>query len=263
MSRLIDIAGKRFGALIAIEKAPNQEKMKTPWLCRCDCGNEIIADSSELRRGRKLSCGCNPHRRKDISGQTFGRLTAIRDVGKRGRKRLWLCACECGNETFGTADDLASGHKRSCGCLQPEAAIVAHTTHGMSRSAEYKIWLAMLKRCRKPYSISYCNYGERGIDVCDEWANSFEAFYSDMGDRPSTKHSIDRIDNDVGYCKDNCRWATRTEQNCNSRRNRMFTVGGRTRCLSEWCREFGVPYGRAYRRICRGATLLEAVGAAK
>lgn len=133
------------------------------------------------------------------------------------------------------ACDLKSGNTMSCGCYKSEQA----ASHGMSDSSEYKIWDAMLQRCGNPKTQKYTAYGGRGITVCAEWS-SFEQFYKDMGPRPSKDHSIDRIDNNGNYCKENCRWATRKEQQNNKRSNRMLTCKGETHTLTQWAAELGI-----------------------
>lgn len=170
-----------------------------------------------------------PPRVKDITGLKFGRLTAIgfhsyrnEKQGKRTRRMaVWVCECECGNKKAMQAVLLKSGTSRSCGCLQLETMKtngLAAAKHGMHRSAEYGIWAGMKYRCNNPKSRIYNYYGGRGITVCDRWLHSFEAFYADMGPRPSPKHSIDRIDNDGNYEPGNCRWATQAQQAANQRR---------------------------------------------
>lgn len=122
------------------------------------------------------------------------------------------------------------------------------TTHGMSNTTEYKTWERIKKRCYNKNVYNYCDYGGRGILMCDEWKNSFEVFYKDMGDRPEGT-SIDRIDNDKGYSKENCRWATNEEQ-CNNRRSNInITYKGETQTLAQWCRELNLEYQTVKARI--------------
>jgi hypothetical protein len=125
---------------------------------------------------------------------------------------------------------LAEGRSKSCGCQRPGGL----KTHGRSKTAEHQIWSQMKARCLNQRSANWPSYGGRGITICDEWRNSFEQFMSDMGPRPSKRHSVDRIDNGRGYSPDNCRWATLTQQARNTRSNRMIEYGGCSRPLAEW-----------------------------
>jgi hypothetical protein len=129
---------------------------------------------------------------------------------------------------------------------------MAYSTHGMTGSPEHKIWMGIKCRCKCPSATGYSRYGGREIAVCDSWRNSFEAFYRDMGPRPTPKHTVERIDNDKGYSKDNCCWATRTEQMRNMSRNHLITFNGRTQCLQEWADELGMNKATLRKRLRRG-----------
>lgn len=109
----------------------------------------------------------------------------------------------------------------------------------------------MLQRCYNPNNPSFQNYGERGIEVCSRWIASFAAFLEDVGPRPTRRHTIERIDNDGPYSPENCRWATRSEQNRNTRQNVKLVFRGRTQCMADWSRETGLPLGTIRDRIFR------------
>jgi hypothetical protein len=207
----------------------------------------------------------------DITGQKHGRLTAIARIGTdRHGKALWSFLCECGRVTSSTATKVKNGRVQSCGCLRAENAAQvsrdtatrrgnAIATHGMSRrgarTSEHMIWTALRERCTKPACKAYPNYGGRGITVCDRWNESFEAFYTDMGSRPSKLFSIDRIDNDGPYAPENCRWATRAEQKANQRPRQdalWLTHEGERKTLDEWARVKGFKYSTLHARLKHG-----------
>lgn len=136
--------------------------------------------------------------------------------------------------------------------LQPKTCPSA--THGMSRTRTYSIWAGIIKRCTNHKSTDYAEYGGSGIQVCDRWRNSFEAFYEDMGPCPSTEHSIDRINNDGNYTTGNCRWATRKEQQLNKRNTIWVEAFGERKTLQEWIYDprCVVPYATLWGRLKRG-----------
>ena len=189
----------------------------------------------------------------DLTGQKFGRLTILKrmDKNKRGDYR-WLCKCICGKEKIVIGSDLKSGNTKSCGCLRKEQTRERFTTHGHLKddtaSKTYTSWESMIKRCTNPNNKDYHHYGGRGIKVCQRW-RKFENFLEDMGEPPTEKHSIDRIDNNLGYCKENCRWATRKEQQRNTRRNHMISFHGKIQCLAAWAEELNINYSTLSSRI--------------
>lgn len=168
---------------------------------------------------------------KNEIGNKYSRLLVMRraENDKRGNAQ-WVCKCECGNVVTVRGAGLRSGHNQSCGCLNAEK----DKTHGMTKTPEFKAWQSMHQRCSNPKNQRFAYYGARGIKVADEW-QSFDVFYSDMGSRPSAKHSLNRIDNNGHYCKRNCEWATDTEQSRNRSGLRILSYDGKTLPLSEWC----------------------------
>ena len=154
---------------------------------------------------------------KDISGQRFGRLVAIKPIKERRYgKIIWECLCDCGKICFVVNSELYSGDTRSCGCLRIEKATKSFKTHGMTKTLIYDVWRSMNQRCHNPSNKSYKNYGGRGITVCDRWRHSFENFYADMGPCPPGL-TLERKNNDEGYSPENCCYATRKQQANNSR----------------------------------------------
>lgn len=188
-------------------------------------------------------------KRPKLVGQRFGRLVVLERKGTDiFEKALWECKCDCGNLTTTTTSLLKSGKTKSCGCLVFENGKYLKT-HGMSRSSEYSIWRGMLDRCYNEKSVAYHRYGGRGITVCDEWRTSFEAFYRDMGPRPSVNHSIDRQRNNEGYKPNNCHWATSLEQSNNRETTLIYEYQGEKKSLMEWCQQLNMKYSLVYHRI--------------
>jgi len=197
----------------------------------------------------------------DFEPETFGRLTTIgprfKLRYKSGNRRCHqVCLCECGNCVVVQTTNLRNGNTKTCGCSRNEnikKAVDATRTHGKSTTIEYIRWQQMKSRCLNPSNKRFSHYGGRGINVCDSWlepdGRGFTNFLEDMGRRPSTKHSIDRIDVNGDYCKENCRWATVKEQNTNKVNNIRITAFGRTMCLSEWSESSGIPAGTIQYRI--------------
>lgn len=178
----------------------------------------------------------------DLVGLEFGRLTVIGFLGtlptgtKAMNRPCYRCLCECGKEVNAWKGQLVQGLKKSCGCLFKEVLDRRNTTHGKSKSKEFKIWQGAISRCELKLATGYNRYGGAGIDVCPEWRESFETFLFDMGPAPTQEHSLDRIDNTKGYSKENCRWATRKQQVYNSKKVRLITIGGVTANMSDWGR---------------------------
>jgi hypothetical protein len=196
---------------------------------------------------------------RNITNEKYNRLTALEYLGNY----KWLCECECVAKTKIPVNyyKLISGHTKSCGCLNTERIGQmgrANKRHGKSHTKEHKTWSAMFQRCYNTNNKYYKDYGGRGIIVCERW-HTFENFFADMGECPSDKDSIDRIDNDGIYYKENCRWATQIEQ-CNNRRPRKYvTYNGRQRSLASLAKEHGLDYHTVQTRVDRHWTLERAL----
>lgn len=188
-----------------------------------------VCQSNEIKKGR----GKN-FKIEDYLGKKFGRLTIIQKsdpyIRGNGYGEIKVNAqCECdGNIKSYKFSGIKNGRTKSCGCYRCDLTKEANTTHGKSvngkMTTEYQTWCNIKGRTTNPNIKAYKDYGERGIKMCSEWLNSFEIFFADMGNRPSNRHTIDRIDNSKGYLKSNCKWSDRHHQNAN-RRNNNETVG--------------------------------------
>lgn len=176
----------------------------------------------------------------NITGQRFGRLTVLSfSHMNKGRRAVWNCECDCGAQCQVEGTKLATGRTKSCGCLRPDAARENNSTHGHSTHYLWNTYAKMIARCYTPSDKSYKRYGARGITVCERWRESFVNFLADMGDRPDGC-SIDRIDNDGPYAPENCRWATLSQQNSNTRQNHNLTYDGETLTIAQWSLRLGI-----------------------
>lgn len=168
-------------------------------------------------------------RRIDMTGERYGRLVVLEyHSTNRHGKALWSCRCDCGNEGVFIGENLRSGRTTSCGCYNLERSIKVNTTHGMTGTRLYECWLDMKKRCYNPNNKEYSNYGQRGIRVCGEWENDFEAFMKwSLNTGYDDTLTLDRIDVEGDYTPDNCRWSTWSEQGRNKRLSPNNSTGVR------------------------------------
>ncbi len=190
----------------------------------------------------------------DLAGQRLGRWTVIRFLGRIKDRSIWECRCDCGKIGNIEQYSLRKGLSTSCGCYLAELLPNINRSHGLCADGNPLIfrWHAMMDRCFDPEAKQFHNYGGRGITVCDRWKNDPRAFAEDVGPPPTKRHSLDRIDNDGDYEPGNVRWATSHQQSRNMRRNRMISIDGRTMCLADWCKEFGIAADVVCRRVGRG-----------
>lgn len=178
-------------------------------------------------------------RKVDISGKRFGRFLVLKEHGRTDDGRVaWLLKCDCGNEKVLPSRPLLTGKTQSCGCLRSDLVGLKNASHGFAGTDTYEIWCGMIKRAQSKVVDSYTG---KGAGLQKSWL-SFENFLADMGERPSKKYSLDRIDNSKGYSKKNCRWATRQQQNENRTNTIWVNVGGEKMSLKRACRECNLNY---------------------
>jgi len=203
----------------------------------------------------------------DLIGRRFNKLIVVEQypksevISRTGRRRCvvkLLCLCDCGRTTLVVSQNLTRGNTKSCGCWKAEAP-VTRSKHGLARTIEYRLWCKMKARCNNKNNPGYKDYGGRGIWVCPEWDHSFEAFYNDMGPRPSKKHSLERTNNDEGYSKSNTIWATKKEQARNTRVTIRVLYNGKLTALADVADSEKLPLRFLYQRIRSGWTIQEAL----
>lgn len=205
-----------------------------------------------LTRGRK------PVNFKDRTGLRYGHLVVVRHLGSdRNYKPMWECLCDCGTSITVRGTELQRGDTKSCGCQKSIICANTSRTHGMHGTPAYYSWAAMMSRCLNVAHPRYCDYGGRGITVCERWLK-FENFFADMGKRPKGK-TLDRINNDGGYELSNCRWATLVEQNNNTRQNRRITYQGETLNITQWSERTGLKLLTIHMRLKRGWSIQDAL----
>lgn len=224
MGKFQDLTGQRFGRLVVVKRLENNSHNQARWLVKCDCGNTVSISASQLKNGTK-SCGClrkevvSKEKTKDLTGQTFGRLTVIERVGSsKNQKSLFLCKCSCGKTKVILGSSLTSKRVTSCGCLAKEEISKRTKTHGKTNTRLHSIWNCMKTRCYNANSKSYQYYGAKGVTICEEWLKDFKAFYDwSMSHGYKENLTIDRINPFGNYEPSNCRWITMQEQRLNKR----------------------------------------------
>lgn len=249
----VDLSGKKFGRLAVVSL--HSTGVKTYWNCVCECGNETKVESWSLQHDSR-SCGClreevQKSRAVTIApGTRYGRLVMVRELERvtlpSGQKnRVYLCRCDCGNESRVRHLHLIRNRILSCGCNSGEK-------HGLQHTKIYSVWSSMKQRCHAPYvnKASIDSYQKRGIVVCAEWQKSFTAFYNwAMANGYKEGLEIDRKDNDSGYSPSNCRWVTREVNMSNTRQNVFISAFGRRLTITQWARETGIAISTIQNRL--------------
>lgn len=189
-------------------------------------------------------------------GDRFGRLTVTKEAGVKNNRRLWECKCDCGSTKVVRQDCLTTGNTQSCGCLMREwqhsSDHLGSLTHGQSKTRLFRIWKGIKRRCLSPSANGYDHYGGRGITICDEWQNSFEAFQDwALANGYQEDLSIDRINVNGNYEPSNCRWATSSEQRANQRQ-KTISYKGEVKTVKEWSQLTGIKYDTLLWRVKKG-----------
>ena len=205
----------------------------------------------------------------NIIGEKYNKLLVIEEVEKQGKCRMFKCLCDCGKTTIVSMNNMRSCKIVSCGCHKRDQTILRCTTHNQRHTHLYEIWKGIKQRCYNPKHRAYHNWGGRGIKVCDEWKDNFQAFYDwsyasgytfeNHKQDEKRKLTLDRIDNDGNYEPSNCRWVTRKVQASNMRHTKLITINGETKCLAEWCRVLNIHRWTYANRIKKGMTPEEAL----
>ena len=191
----------------------------------------------------------------DMVGKKYGKLTVVKEVGRDRRGIRYECECECGGIAQNVSGrDLRTGHKTSCGCRHGDR----RRTHGMAGTGPYYAWGNMKKRCNNRNNPDYHSYGGRGIKYCPKWER-FEGFWEDMKDGYSSDLTLDRIDVNGDYCKENCRWITLKEQENNRTNNKIINYKGKDLTLSQIADITGSNYNSIQNRLRKGISIEEAV----
>jgi len=269
-----NIMGSKYGKLTILEVLPpiidNSGSKRIIVKAACDCGNIVEKKLKYLKSGETKTCGkcleivvgstdqgddiilSEVKNGEDILvGSKFNRLT-VTNVGfvahKSTSKRYVEAVCDCGKRIFLDKWSVVTGHTSSCGCYAVDMLVDRVKTHGLCKSKTYTAWCNMKNRCMNPKTKGYANYGGRGISFCESWQD-FDKFLQDMGEAPDGL-TLERIDVNGNYCKDNCTWATRSEQSIN-RRKLKTNKSGKTGvhvdlAMGKWKASITVNYKREH-----------------
>jgi hypothetical protein len=255
-----DLTGLKFGKLTVIKPINQTPRKQYLWLCKCDCGENAIIQTGNLKNGHTKSCGCLKHQTTnllDLENKRFGKLIATNQTKKPNRRTLRLCICDCGNTTYVLTTRLISGITQSCGCFKLEIIKTINKTHGQSKTAEYRAYGQAKQRCQNPKNDKYQYYGGRGIEFR---FNSFQEFIETIGYKPNPSFSLDRINSIGHYEKGNVRWASNKTQQRNKETVPQIIVNGVTKTIAEWSELSGIAkttiwYRRAVAKWCANCSV--------
>ena len=194
----------------------------------------------------------------DITGKKYNKLKVISfyDITNNGSR--WLCECDCGKQKVIAASQLKRGTTKSCGCLR-SAKKYDDKTKVFRKRLQY-IYYQMKQRCYDKNNPAYSNYGARGIKICQEWLNDINIFISwAMENGYNSELTIERIKVNGNYEPFNCKWITKSQQNCNKRNSVLYTINSETKCLSEWCKKYNKDYFLVRGRLKRGYSIEDAL----
>lgn len=204
-----------------------------------------------------LEIPTNNKKFKNLLGDCFDRLIVIGYAGSEKGFQRWWCLCVCGKIKKVRASCLLKGNTQSCGCLSLETSKKMFIQHGMYNTKIYRTWCDIRRRCYDPKNSRYHNYGGRGIKVCERWLENFENFYEDMGDKPGPEYSIDRIDVNGDYCKENCKWSTDKEQANNKTNNRYLIFNSEKLTITEFSKRINISQNTIRKYLSLGWTTEE------
>ncbi len=280
-STLRDRTGEKHGRLTVVKRGPNKGRKTVRWWCECDCGRVCVLVHGGNLGKCSMSCGCWKEEERQLrkgskrlaqpeAGTVFGRWTVLgpaADIGYPSKTclsgvhhepaALVRCGCGSGVEKSVLVKSLVKGLSKSCGCIKREGNNLRHGyARAGGKSSVYVRYLGMVSRCHNPFSLSWPDYGGRGITVCERWLAGFEYFLEDMGAPPTADHQLDRRDNSAGYSPENCQWVT-PAQNCRNRRNTIAVETSKgSFLLVEACELLDISYQHAW-RLHRSGLLAE------
>lgn len=245
-------AGEQVGQMIFLEDMGHKGRSRIAKFM-CQCGNETVTFIHCVKSRKTMTCGCIRQKLYE-KGEMIGNLKYLGFAGIKKETAWGHFLCYCGKEFQARIPSIRLGLTKSCGCYRIVKIKETNIKHGHTcdyqESSEYNIWEGMRQRCMNVTNDAYMDYGGRGIEVCERWKHSFENFYSDMGKRPSLKHTLDRYpDQNGNYEPSNCRWATKKEQANNRRSNVLIEYKGEVKTLKQWCEALNMSYKLVHKRI--------------